>query len=125
MKKILALIGLIIALAVIVHAEADRKDTQHIQAGQDISRTQEMLTLMRDMVVMEERIVKGGNKKKMLADLAQMHQKLDRMIVEIETQKLGRSLTMSKAALAAGTPAPKPGVPAAAPPMQKPDNAPK
>lgn len=123
MKKILALIGLIIALAVIVHAEADRKDTQHLQAGQEITRTQDILTLMRDIVAMDERIVKGGNKKKILADLAQMHQKLNRMIVEVETEKLGQSLTTPKALPAANASAPKPGVPPAAPSMQRPDTS--
>mgnify|MGYP001770138346 CR=1 FL=1 len=76
---------------------------------------------MRDIVIMEERIVKGGNKKKMLAELTQMHQKLDKMIVEVETVKLGRSLTIPKAPPAAGASAPKPEVPAAAPPEPRQD----
>lgn len=89
MKKILALIGVIIALAVIVHAEAkDRKDTHKDLTGQEISRMYDTLSLMREMVVLEERIVKGGNKKRLLADLAQTRHKLDRMIAEMGAAKL-------------------------------------
>lgn len=115
MKKILALIGLIIALALIVHAEAkDRKDTHKDLTGQEVSRMYDTLSLMREMVVIEERIVKGGNKKRLLADLAQTRHKLDKMITEMGAAKLDPNPAPANPAAA---PSPKPAAAAKVPPI--------
>ncbi|MEN6473521.1 MAG: hypothetical protein ABFD81_05870 [Syntrophaceae bacterium] len=84
MKKILLLIGIIIALTIIVHAETkDRREVMMDRPSQEAS-SYETLTLMRDIIDIQARMIKGSeNKKTMLRELTQLRDKTDRLILKM------------------------------------------
>lgn len=89
MKKILLLIGIIIALAIIVHAETkERREAMKNQTGQEAVQSYETLSLMRDIIDVQERMLKGTeNKKTMLRQLAQLRDKTDTLMAEMDRHK--------------------------------------
>jgi hypothetical protein len=97
MKKIFLLIGIIIALAIIVHAETKgRQDTGKSQTVQNVTSSYETLSMMRDIIDLQERIVKGGEPKKvMLRDLAQLRIKTDKLLSEISRNASSRSMAQT------------------------------
>lgn len=84
MKKILLLIGIIIALTIIVHAETkERRENMKDKPSQE-APSFETLTLMRDIIDIQTRMVKGSdNKKTMLRELAQLRDKTDLLIQQM------------------------------------------
>jgi len=84
MKKVLLLIGIIIALTIIVHAETkERREVIKDKPSQEVS-SYETLTLMRDIIDIQTRMVKGSeNKKSMLRELAQLRGKTDVLIQQM------------------------------------------
>jgi len=84
MKKILLLIGIIIALTIIVHAEAkDRQEGMKDRTSRD-APSYETLTLMREIIDIQARMLKGSESKKvMLRELAQLRDKTDHLILQM------------------------------------------
>jgi hypothetical protein len=90
MKKILLLIGIIIALTIIVHAETkERREVMKSQDGQGlVVPSYETLTLMRDIIDIQTRIVKGSESKKtMLRQLALLRDKTDLLIMQMNQSR--------------------------------------
>ncbi len=84
MKKILLLIGIIIALTIIVHAETkERQEVMKDRTSQD-TPSYETLTLMREIIDIQTRMLKGSESKKaMLRELAQLRDKTDHLILQM------------------------------------------
>jgi hypothetical protein len=94
MKKILLLIGIIIALAIIVHAETkERREANKNFSEQTMTTSYETVSMMRDIIDLQERIVKAGEPKKaMLRDLAQLREKTDRLLLGMARNDTSGSL---------------------------------
>jgi len=88
MKKILLLIGIIIALTIIVHAETkDRNEVAKKQASQEMP-SYETLTLMREIIDIQTRMLKGTESKKtILRELAELKDKTDLLILQMNQNR--------------------------------------
>jgi len=91
MKKILLLIGIIIALTIIVHAETKERREDMMNRPSQEAPSYETLTLMRDIIDIQARMIKGSeNKKSMLRELAQLRNKTDQLILKMNLNQTGR-----------------------------------
>jgi len=88
MKKILLLIGIIIALTIIVHAETkDRHEVAKMHTSQE-TPSYETLTLMREIIEIQTRMLKGTeSKKSMLRELAQLKDKTDLLLLQLSQKQ--------------------------------------
>jgi len=91
MKKVLLLIGIIIALTTIVHAETkDRREVLEDKPSRQVPSSYETLTVMRDIIDIQTRMLKGSeNKKAMLRELAQLREKPDGLILQVSQDQAG------------------------------------
>lgn len=120
MKKILLLIGIIIALTIIVHAETkDRHEVAKKQTSQE-TPSYETLTLMREIIEIQTRMLKGTeSKKSMLRELAQLKDKTDLLILQLNQNRPAQA----SAPLEGGLPpmrTPQAGTSLVAPPVAMP-----